>query len=1079
MPTVLSLGNVNMSGKKKADSDEKPTPITKPPLVAPPVIAAPPSGSLACSVSGASPNAFRINVGGESISSAAMGADNMAYITSTDKGNLQSKSSLSISAAKGPATWDMAYSSHRWTTASVLKYNIPVLPGMYTVKLLFAEVVFSKPGQRTFDVFINGATKDTNLDVVKLTGKKNVGLVQTYKDVPAKTGVIEVTLVKSIENPMLSGIIIEGMGADAVAVGGGCIAGGPKPKKGDLNDGFDHRSHSVPGGPYMATDFDKSGRASVSLDGTQSHSHYSDPGPPEVSGKIVAYKWTWTEIAGGSTLKKVNTNKSGKFTASFPLGKTTVSLEVVDSTGDVATDTVVVEVKVSTQNGAYCYYYDFGDKTFSSVPIGKLLNSNPKPQFGSQQSTVDFNGQKDFADVPFVKNSFAVRCVFYINIPSNGAYAYTVHHNGPFQLYHGPTLLSQAQSKGKTTSQTFNFKGGLNQFQLIYFRPKNLPPLLVLSSKGNTLSSSALQHDSAATLPVIVGLSKATSAPSGGQNIQIFGSGFINGVAVKFGDVEATNLMSSSTGVVQVTVPPGSGEVFITVSTNAGMSNAFKFTYLSATTLQQPVIFKQEKLMDASGGVYKISFVSTATYGPDGRLYLGTTNEKLIALGINSKFVVTSKCERLTGKSRSVLGVAFSPFSKSLKMYFTTSSLYWKDKNIFNFEQGWNNGKIQSIEFSSKHVSDGPGQSCAGDIKDVVTGLPVSNHDHGLSKLQFLPDGSLIVGVGGFTNGGVSVPGNKPVPNDPKDDKLGGVSSNPLSAALVSCPYNKVTKIVYDQYSNPEKAKIVSPGACKVYASGFRNSFGMTVHTNGNLYATDNGPNASFGDFSTNCNGGKKPGKNAPDKLFLVQKGKFHGHPNINRKECQHYPPSAVQPIVGNFKSSSNGVIEYRSNTFGGDIKGNLYVAKFAGQHAGQVAQVKFGKDGGKSNVNVVPVFIPFSGLTIIEGPRGELVMPRVYQSEIVIAYPSYPAPDVTFLIGVHPKQGPASGGSRVLVSGHNFGSSPKATFGGSKCTNVIVIDDDSFSCLTPPKPKNTLVPVIVTGSAGVSPSYGSDFWYF
>lgn len=1045
------------------------TPTTSPPTTGNPVPGA------TCPISGATTKSFRLNTAGGAIGSASMGADNLAYISSTAKGLVFSAPSKKISAKAGKQPWDAAYSSHRWTKASVLGYKIPVPAGKYVIKLLFAETFFAKAGARTFDVFINGVEKKKDLDVFATVGKE-VGLLLEYPNISPLGGSIQVTLIKSVENPMISGIMVEGNGAGSKAVGGGCGDTGGKADNNGLNSGFNHRSHSVPGGPYMATDFDNNGKASISFDGTQSHSHYSDPGPPEVTGTIVSYKWTWTEVVNGKEVQKTNNNKSGKFTAIFPLGKTVMTLEVVDSTGDVASDNTVVDVKGSTANGAYCYYYNYGDSFFSTVPLPLQLTKNPKPLVGSDKAAINFKSLADFGKFPFSGNAFAVRCTFFIDIPNNGAYSYNVQHEGPFKLYQSGVVMGQSNSKGTTKTSSKNLLAGLNAFQLLYFRPKNVAPKLVLSDSSGPLASPALQHDSASTLPVIIGLSKTSSAPSGGANIQIFGSAFINGVSVKFGNVEASNLISSDPGVLQVTVPPGSGVVPVTVHTNAGVSNGFSFTYNSnsGASLAQPVIFKQEKLKNADGSTFKISFIASAAYGPDGRIYLGSTAGKVYALKVDKNLKVVSKCEKQVATKRAVLGVAFSPFSNNLKMYFTTSALYWKDKNLLNFEQGWPNGKIETIDFDAKQLS---GASCTSNQQNLVTGLPVSNHDHSVNKLQFLPSGKILVGVGGFTNGGPSVPGKKPVPGDAADDKLGGVASNPLSAAIVICPANKKTDIKYSNYADPQKATITSGNDCSVYASGFRNSFGMTLHTNGKLYAVDNGPNAGFGDFSTNCVGGKIPGKNIPDKLFLVQPGKYHGHPNLNRKECVHYPSSAVQPLIGDIKSSTNGIIEYRSNTFGGDIKGNLYLSKFSVQTDGLVAQVKLSADG-KKQVAYAPNFLGFSGLSLIEGPRGELVMPRVYQGEIVVAKPSYPVPKVTFMLGVMPRQGPASGGTKVLISGHNFGNSPQATFGGKKCTNVVSIDNESFTCITPSQSKNQKVPVVVQGASGNSPSYGSDFWY-
>lgn len=1036
-------------------------------------------GSGKCPISGSTSNSFRLNAAGSSIPGASMGADNEAYVTSQSKGNVYSMPSVKISAKSGPKPWDEAYVSHRFTLAPVLSYSIPVPQGKYTVKVLFAETYFSEPKQRMFDLFVNGEEKETNLDVFARVGK-NTGLLLSYSGVTPVSGFITVAVFKVAENPMISAIMIEGKGAGDVATGGGCTAteGGSGET---LNNGFNHRAHAVPGGPYVAMDFSKKGYAQVDLDGTSSHSHFSDPGPPPVSGKIVSYKWSWTVQENGKDVTKMNQNKSGKFSANFPLGKTVVKLEVVDNTGDVAVDSTTVEVKSSTENGAYCYFYDFENENYNTVPIKETVNSAPKPQYGEPYGTINFNGPASLSKVKFSSNAFAIRCVFFIDVKTVGSYSYTVAHNGPFALYFDGKVLSKSSSAGQTNTPKKQFSVGLHSFQLHYFRPKSQTPKLVLSQNGKVLPPNTIQHDSSITLPVIVKLSTSTSAPSGGGNIQIYGSGFVNGVSVKFGNVEALNLISSDPGTVQVTVPPGKKSTFITVSTNAGDSNAFPFEYTAADTLDQPVIFEKQLLLDKNGNKYKISFAVDVKYGPDGRLYIATTKGELHAVTVDKNFKAVTSCVRKLSNIDSLLGIAFDPASPSLKMYFSVSVLYWKDYNILPFEEGWTNGKIKSIEWSSDHLEDSGGNSCAGEMKDVITGLPVSNHDHGINKLDFTPDGKLLISIGGFTNGGLSVPGKKPNPPNEPQDALGGVASNPLSAALVTCPVNKVTKLTYSTYVDPEKAKVLSGKECQIYATGLRNSFGMTWHTNGGLFATDNGPNANFGDFTTNCNGGTIPAQNIPDRLYLVNKGKWHGHPNLNRKECPHFilnPAGAVEPILDNIQSATPGIIEYRSNTFGGAIKGSLLLSKFAGQNEGAIGQVVLSSSG-KTVGSWVPNFFWASGVSIAEGPRGEIAAARVYKSEVIFVTPKFTKPGVTFLLSVLPRNGPASGGNVVLISGFNFGNNPEATFGGKNCLNVKSIDDESFTCQPPSNSKGALVAVIVKGSTGESPTYGNDYWYW
>lgn len=504
------------------------------------------------------------------------------------------------------------------------------------------------------------------------------------------------------------------------------------------------------------------------------------------------------------------------------------------------------------------------------------------------------------------------------------------------------------------------------------------------------------------------------------------------------------------------------------------MLRAVAILALCALALAQfPVSFKAASLTTTTGSAFSLSQLAVIKYGPDGRLYCGATNSMIYALSVNRNLQVTKTCEKsvLETWPRAVLGIAFNPKSNALKMFFTASTLFHTERNIIsNPFTGWTNGKVQSVTMVSA-------TGCFGSaIADVVTGLPVSNHDHGLNALEFLPNGKMLIGVGGFTNGGVSVP----------TDSLGGFPSNALSGAIVECPVSGTAMT----YSNPSPFLAnVTGGACKTYATGFRNTFAMTLHTNGNLYATDNGPNAGFGDFSTNCEGGSVPAMSSGDKLHKVQAGKCHGHPSLYRgvrgasQECVFQNPSCVQPIVANLPASTNGVIEYRSNIFGAPAKGNLFLSKFAGFSAagvGQTSRVVLNAGGNLAAGGLTQNFFAESGLSIVEGPRGELVMSRNAAGNFFVLVPDVTtAPTGPFFIGVLPRQGPAGGGTRTTVSGYNFGTAPTATFGGVACTGVQVIDDDTFSCVTPAGMAGKQVPVVVTVGTSTASGVGSDFWYF
>lgn len=1023
------------------------------------------------------PDVFVMNIGGGSLSKIGFGADNTKYITGSGK---SFTANLGVKVLT-QGTWSPVYETHRWTTESSLTYKIPLPAGKYSISLMHAETYFKSSGKRVFNIFINGQKKESAVDIFKQVGFGRARY-KTFSGVSSVGGFITISLKKIIENPMLSAIVIKGNGASSLAIGGSSQAScsttsgsgseteseavtesgsNSESKQPETDFKKEHFAHSVSGGPYVETDFDKDGIAKVNLDGSNSHSHKQVGAE---TGKIVEYKWTWKGLsnpkAASDGTVTVTSEKSSQL---FPLGVTEVSLFVMDQFGSSAIETTTVTVNSATVPGAYCYYYDMGSKKLTTLNLPLSVKNAPKPLQAAPSFDLTFPSTASF-NVPFDSNTFSVRCVFFIDVETAGIYKYNLAHSGPVKIFNNADLMASSFSNSAsivTTTKSKWFNKGLHSWQIHYLRPAGLEgQLILLTEKGSLLSSALIRHDAGATLPVITGLSKTSTAPEGGEIVGIFGKAFVNGVTVKFGNVEAETVETTA-GVITARAPPGTGTVYVTVTTKAGVSNKITFIYSEADI---PVNFLEEKLKTTTGAEYSIQQIASLTYGPDFRLYCGALNSKVHALSLNNNFQVTKTCTKSVFEKypRTVLGVTFNPKSTDLKLYMSTSTIFWKDRNQFDsFGSGWTNGKVQSVTLS------GPNGCFNNDLKDVVTGLPVSNHDHAINAITFLPNGKILIAVGGFTNGGVSIPG----------DKLGGVGSNPLAGAIVECGAWG-TSVQYSNWNDPVKAKITG-GACKTYATGFRNTFSMMYTTKRKLYATDNGPNKSFGIFSTNCNGGNTASKTIPDKLHLVQPGKWHGHPSINRGECVFEGSGSVKPLKSNLQSSTNGVHEYRANTFGGKLKGNLFIAKFAITGNGKLSRAQLASDGSIKTNGFTNIFLSNSGLNIAEGPRGELIMPRVYQSEIIVARPTYLKPKNTFFLSVMPNRGPASGGATVLISGHLLGMAPVAKFGGKVCSDVKVIDDDSFTCVTPTGSPDSQVDVSVDGSVGVSTSDGIDYWYY
>eukprot|EP00172_Hildenbrandia_rubra_P000746 Plantae.Rhodophyta-Hildenbrandia_rubra.ctg1412.p2 GENE.Plantae.Rhodophyta-Hildenbrandia_rubra.ctg1412~~Plantae.Rhodophyta-Hildenbrandia_rubra.ctg1412.p2 ORF type:complete len:1364 (+),score=308.33 Plantae.Rhodophyta-Hildenbrandia_rubra.ctg1412:7341-11432(+) len=1044
-----------------------------------------PSPSIVEDGGGDAVDEVKVNFGGAAVDGFEAD-DGVAYIEGSTK------------ASSGAGTG--IYKTHRWGGAFTL--NFKLTPGTYNVILFFAETYKKNcvAGNRVFDVTVGDEAPLEGLDVFDM-----VGCEKPYQKTFAGVKVDEtlvVKLTKKANNAFISGIQISGgdlpTASPTMTVGASVsptpteattptdpttsvdpkvtVSAPPTP-----TDPDDKGAHAVPE-PFDSPiiDKDKDGVQSITLDGSRSHTHYYDAEADEF-GTIVNYKWS--NIETEEVLCEGPDAVMCKHT--FELGSTNVEHCITDNTKDTNCAAIVVTLVESTTPGAYCYYYDDPAATSSGMPLKMGLeteaDASPKPAFGASTKKVDFTSIDAFPDFKFKSTSWAQRCVFFFTSAAMDTYQFSIEHTGDVALFVGDEQVISA--KGTDASQTsegvIEIPEGIQKIDLVYYK-KGDAAQLQLSSNATSIE---YQYDDATVLPIITSVTPNSVGAKGGR-VLVEGLNLDNNLEVLFGGEKGGNIIynkPNSPTSLQVDAPPSSkaGDVGVTLSNAAGTSNKYEFTYNEAGEVENDVV-KFTTIVPA----FKPKGVTNVAVGPDFKYYMTTFSAKVIVVDLEHEdgYSVKSSCESATlsddnwidvntkkPAQRRALGIAFNPKDKGIKAYVSTSSLYWGpgEQDFLKDDFAWANGNIEVME---------PGDGCVKRTGFLVTGLPVSNHDHAINSMVFDNNGDLLVQVGGFTNQGI--PG----------EKLGGIDENPLSAASLLVKTSKGAsfdgKITYDN-KVPELAKQIT-GDVEVYASGLRNSFGITLHSNGNLYATDNGPNFSFGKRSTGCNAGDEvKDQTNPDKILQLKKGKYYGSPNRNRGECIFIddkgktPSGASPPASLNYelplavvKSSTNGIMEYTANTFQGQLRGKLYATKFAGGGSGKGQIWEMGLKGDGSLASGPSGFFDFeSGLSVVQGRRGEIIMPKVQQSKIIILKPSYPEPAAVTVIAVTPFRGAKGGGTEVIITGHNFGAAPTATFGGKACTSVTAVTDTSFKCITPAG--SGLVDVDVSGASVVD-----GFWY-
>lgn len=393
--------------------------------------------------------------------------------------------------------------------------------------------------------------------------------------------------------------------------------------------------------------------------------------------------------------------------------------------------------------------------------------------------------------------------------------------------------------------------------------------------------------------------------------------------------------------------------------------------------------------------------------------------------------------------------------------------MWWKDSG-----STWHNAEIEAVDISAT--------KCATRGQKIVTGLPTSNHDHGVSKIAFLPDGTMLFSVGATTNAGVA------------GAQLGGTDESPLSGAIVGAPYLKEGFNGHVKYSNYNDLKTtdVTSGDVYVYAAGFRNSFGLIRSPiSGLVYATDNGANEGFGPASTSCSSqGSDP--NVQDSLFVVDQGSYYGHANRNRgrydgRQCA-WRGEGTSSAMASMVSSTSGIMQYTGNAFGGQLKGNLFLSKMAWMGMpGKTFRTQLNGDGRSVAAGPFEIWGD-SGLSIIQGKHGDIVMPKLKEKKVMVLLPdegSGANSGSRFLRGpavlsVHPPRGKREGGTELLITGRNFDIFSTVHIGGAECLDVKISGSTVLRCRAPARAQHGGVAVVVTNRGLSSPVYGIDFTY-
>ena len=348
-----------------------------------------------------------------------------------------------------------------------------------------------------------------------------------------------------------------------------------------------------------------------------------------------------------------------------------------------------------------------------------------------------------------------------------------------------------------------------------------------------------------------------------------------------------------------------------------------------------------------------LPFTSLA-FGSDGRLYAVTVDGRIARFVLNEDGtlgpaqIINTVVMANGGEPRVILGMAFDPAAT------VDDPILWVSHGAPIASSGG------AADWTSR-ISRLSGPDLET-FQDVVINLPRSFRNHMTNGIAFGPDGALYALQGGNASTGAP------------DNTWGLRPERLLSAAILRVDTSLIISPPLD--AKTEEGGDYDPFAPEapitIYATGLRNPYDLVWHSNGQLYATNNGSAAGGNTPATPADlppacltrpDGAYSGVAVPalnniqlaqnDHLYRLEAGGYYGHPNPLRcewvlnggnptgnpdvGEVGQYPVGTAPD--SNWRGfaydfgvhfSANGIIEYQGSAFNNYLTGKLLVARYS-----------------------------------------------------------------------------------------------------------------------------------------------------
>jgi IPT/TIG domain len=233
----------------------------------------------------------------------------------------------------------------------------------------------------------------------------------------------------------------------------------------------------------------------------------------------------------------------------------------------------------------------------------------------------------------------------------------------------------------------------------------------------------------------------------------------------------------------------------------------------------------------------------------------------------------------------------------------------------------------------------------------------------------------------------------------------------------------------------------------------------------------------------TGCDESKfVPDVETDDKLNILVRGNYYGHPNAKRAKVDNDPRQCVwhDPLTRNnsytaplllMPSSTDGITEYQADYFDGQLRGNLITSKYTGG----LYRVILRADG----LSVIPQSVPpialgigGKGLSVTQAPDGTLIETRLVSNALYYHKPlerNLSFNSTLRVNAVFPRRGHKLGGYPITIYGNNFDATVTVLFGNENCLRISALSPIRFQCLVPPVSGggSLTVDIQVRGSSG------------